>query len=128
MQIFTADYAFIDRRFVSDAAVIVDGAGRIVAASRRAEVASRSDAADAVRRDLSGCALIPGCINSHTHTFQVLLRGNGDNAANFRDWVDGHLYPLVERLDEAALVAAATLAYTEMALSGTTTVGEFFYV
>src|SRR5215510_5563023 len=83
-QLFIADYAFVDRRFIPDAAVLVDGAGRIVAAGRRAEVASRLDAANAVRHELPGCALIPGCVNSHTHTFQVLLRGNGDNAANFR--------------------------------------------
>ena len=108
--------------------MLVDGEGRVAAVGEEAEVAARPDAAGAERRDLAGHALVPGCVNSHTHTFQVLLRGNGDNATNFRDWVDGHLYPLVERLDESALAAAATLAYAEMALSGTTSVGEFFYV
>jgi 5-methylthioadenosine/S-adenosylhomocysteine deaminase len=125
MQIFTADYAFLGRRFVPDAAVLVDDVGRVVAAGTRRDVDVPSGAAVV---DLAGHALVPGCVNSHTHSFQVLLRGNGDNARNFRDWVDGHLYPLVERLDERALVAAATLAYAEMALSGTTAVGEFFYV
>ena len=124
MRLFTADYVFADRRFVRDGAVLVDEAGRIVAVGRRDEV----DAEEAERVDLGGHALVPGCINSHTHSFQVLLRGNGDNARDFRDWVDGHLYPLVERLDERALVAAAMLAYAEMALAGVTSVGEFFYV
>jgi len=119
-QYFAADFVFADRRFHPATGVLVEN-GRVAAIT--------SDApADAERIDLAGHALVPGCVNSHTHTFQVLLRGNGDNAANFRDWVDGHLYPLVERLDERALVAAATLAYAEMALSGTTSVGEFFYV
>jgi 5-methylthioadenosine/S-adenosylhomocysteine deaminase len=128
MILLTADHVLIDRRFVPDAAVLVDDAGRIAAAAPAADVAALPEAAGAERRDLAGFALVPGCVNSHTHSFQVLLRGNGDNAANFRDWVDGHLYPLVERLDQDALVAAATLAYAEMALSGTTSVGEFFYV
>jgi 5-methylthioadenosine/S-adenosylhomocysteine deaminase len=128
MLLFTADYIFIGRRFVPDAAVLVDDSGRIAAVGSASDVAALPEAASAERRDLSGFALVPGCVNSHTHSFQVLLRGNGDNAANFRDWVDGHLYPLVERLDRDALVAAATLAYAEMALSGTTSVGEFFYV
>ncbi len=120
--LFTADHVLIDGHFVAGASVLVRD-GRIVVAG------TDIPAADHVERiDLSGHALLPGCVNSHTHTFQVLLRGNGDNARSFRDWVDGHLYPLVERLDDRLLVAAATLAYAEMALSGTTTVGEFFYV
>jgi 5-methylthioadenosine/S-adenosylhomocysteine deaminase len=127
-KLLTADYTFIDRRFVPEAAVLVDGGGRIAAAGPAKEVAALPEAAGAERVPLPGCALLPGCVNSHTHSFQVLLRGTGDNAANFRDWVDGHLYPLVERLDAEGLVAAATLAYAEMALAGTTSVGEFFYV
>ncbi len=125
MQVFTADHVFIHRAFVRDGAVVVGDDGRIVAVGSRHDVTIPYGARHV---DLSGHAIVPGCVNSHTHSFQVLLRGNGDNAANFRDWVDGHLYPLVERLDERALVAAAMLAYAEMALSGTTSVGEFFYV
>ncbi len=120
-RLFTADHVFVDRRFAAGASVLVED-GRIV------DVGTEIEAPDAERVHLAGHALVPGCINSHTHTFQVFLRGNGDNARDFRDWVDGHLYPLVERLDERALAAAATLAYAEMALSGTTSVGEFFYV
>lgn len=126
--LLTADAVFVDRRFVPNGAVLAGDDGRIVAAGARESVLAHPSAAGVPRRDLSGHALVPGCINSHTHSFQVLLRGNGDNARDFRDWVDGHLYPLVERLDTDALVAAAMLAYAEMALSGTTTVGEFFYV
>lgn len=124
MRLFTADQVFTGGKFVADGAVLVADDGRIAAVGRRAEV----DAKGAEHIDLSGHALVPGCVNAHTHSFQVLLRGSGDNAADFRDWVDAHLYPLVERLDERALVAAAELAYAEMALSGTTAVGEFFYV
>lgn len=128
MQLLTADHVFVERRFVAGGAVLVGDDGRILAAGTLDHVLLHESAALATRRDLRGHAIIPGCINSHTHSFQVLLRGNGDNASDFRDWVDGHLYPLVERLDERALAAAALLAYAEMALAGTTTVGEFFYV
>jgi 5-methylthioadenosine/S-adenosylhomocysteine deaminase len=126
MKLFTADQLFTGRRFVERGAVLVGDDGRIQSVGAATDVAR--DAAGTERIDLADLALVPGCVNSHTHSFQVLLRGNGDNAVDFRDWVDGHLYPLVERLDERALVAAATLAYAEMALSGTTSVGEFFYV
>lgn len=124
MKLFTADQVFVEGRFVERGAVLVDDEGRIAAAG----AADAVDGAGAEHIHLSGHALVPGCINSHTHTFQVLLRGNGDNATDFRNWVDAHLYPLVERLDERALVAAAMLAYAEMALAGVTSVGEFFYV
>ncbi len=128
MLLLTADHVLVDRRFLAGGAVLIGDDGRIVAAGRADEVAALPSAAASPRLDLEGHALLPGCINAHTHSFQVLLRGNGDNARNFREWVDGHLYPLVMRLDERALVAAALLAYAEMALAGTTTVGEFFYV
>lgn len=128
MLLLTADHVFVERRFLANGAVLVGDDGRIVAAGPVSDVESLPEAAAATRTDLGRHALLPGCINSHTHSFQVLLRGNGDNARNFRDWVDGHLYPLVVRLDEQAIVAAALLAYAEMALAGTTTVGEFFYV
>lgn len=128
MFLLTADHVFVERRFMANGAVLVGDDGRIVAAGRVSDVESLPEAAAAMRTDLGRHALLPGCINSHTHSFQVLLRGNGDNARNFRDWVDGHLYTLVVRLDEQAIVAAALLAYAEMALAGTTTVGEFFYV
>jgi 5-methylthioadenosine/S-adenosylhomocysteine deaminase len=126
VKLWTADHVFVDRRFQAGAGVLVDDAGRIARVGAATELAAA--APDAELRHLAGHALVPGCVNTHTHTFQVLLRGNGDNAANFRDWVDAHLYPLVERLDERLLDAAATLAYAEMALAGTTAVGEFFYV
>lgn len=128
MLLLTADHVYVEKQFLADGAVLIGDDGRIVAVGATVDVVSQPGAGDATRHDLRRHALIPGCFNSHTHSFQVLLRGNGDNARDFRDWVDGHLYPLVERLDERAIAAAALLAYAEMALAGTTTVGEFFYV
>ncbi|GIW70898.1 MAG: formimidoylglutamate deiminase [Planctomycetota bacterium] len=77
---------------------------------------------------LAGRLLLPGCVNAHSHAFQVLLRGRADDAPSFRHWVDEHMYPLVLRLDDEDLETAMLLAFSEMARSGITAVGEFFYL
>lgn len=75
-----------------------------------------------------GRVLLPGCVNSHSHAFQIFLRGRADDAPSFREWVDAHMYPLVLSLDEEDLETAMLLAFAEMAKHGITTVGEFFYL
>jgi 5-methylthioadenosine/S-adenosylhomocysteine deaminase len=77
---------------------------------------------------LAGRALFPGCVNVHSHAFQVLLRGRADDAPSFRRWVDEHMYPLVEALDDEDLETSMLLAFSDMVRHGVTTVGEFFYV
>ncbi len=77
---------------------------------------------------LPGRALVPGAVNSHSHAFQILLRGRTDDVEDFRAWVERGLYPLVLALDEEDLETAMLLAFADMARHGITTVGEFFYV
>lgn len=72
--------------------------------------------------------IIPGCINSHSHAFQVFLRGWGNNPANFQAWVNQCLYPLVLTMDKTRLYHSALLAFSEMLLAGVTCVGEFYYI
>lgn len=72
--------------------------------------------------------LVPGCVNAHSHAFQVLLRPTTGQPCHFQDWVDRFLYPLVLDLNEERIYASALLAFTEMLRGGITTVGEFFYV
>lgn len=128
MQVVLADWTYRDDAFHAGQAVLVDDAGRIAAVGPREQVLARPDAAGASRLDLAGRALLPGTVDAHSHSFQVLLRGTSDHPASFRDWVRGHLYPLVERLDEDSLEAAALLCFAQMARAGVTTVGEFHYV
>ena len=78
--------------------------------------------------DLGSALLLPGCVNAHSHAFQVLLRPSMGQPQHFRDWVDRFLYPLVLELDEDSLYASSLLAFSEMLRAGITTVGEFFYL
>lgn len=128
MQLFLADWLHRPGGFEKDGAVLVDDAGRIVAAGGRAEVKAHPRAAGAEETTLAGRALLPGTVSAHSHAFQVMLRGSSDHPPSFREWVKAHLYPLVERLDEASLEAAALLCFSQMARAGVTTVGEFHYI
>lgn len=72
--------------------------------------------------------LMPGCVNTHSHAFQVLLRPTTGQPQHFQDWVDRFLYPLVLELDEDSLYASALLVFSQMLKQGITCVGEFFYL
>ncbi len=74
---------------------------------------------------------IPGLASVHSHAFQRAMRGRTQrqalHAGSFWSW-RGLMYQLVEQLDPERMYTIAKLAYTEMALSGVTLVGEFHYV
>ena len=122
---FTAERIYTGGRFQPATAIAVDGTGTITAVLPAAQV---PDAPDTMVFPLEGKVLIPGAVNAHSHAFQILLRGVGDNPRNFRDWVDRFLYPLVLSVDDDALRLSARLAFAEMVKNGVTTVGEFFYL
>lgn len=98
----------------------VDGQGRIASLRPLAE-------GEPVPRCTYGY-LVPGCVNAHSHAFQVLLRPSTGQPQHFKDWVDRFLYPCVLELDEERLYASAVLVFHEMLRAGITTVGEFHYV
>jgi 5-methylthioadenosine/S-adenosylhomocysteine deaminase len=98
--------------------------GRIVADGPRATVAAGR--ADPVV-PLPGRVLLPGGVNAHTHSFQSLLRGLGDDL-DFMSWRDRVLYPFSRRLDARGIEVGAAFAFAEMLRHGITTVVDFFYI
>ena len=74
---------------------------------------------------------MPGLATAHSHAFQRALRGRtqrrATRAGTFRGWRD-EMYRMVERLRPDDLYAISRFAYTELAMSGVTAVGEFHYV
>lgn len=83
--------------------------------------------------DLGAVALVPGLVNTHSHAFQRILRGRTEYlhadhpTEDFWSWRD-LMYRAALRLDAAAIEAVSCMAFLEMVLSGTTTVGEFHYL
>lgn len=108
-------------------AIRVDAQGRIA----EIEVGSERP----VDRSLEGRLLVPGAINAHSHAFQRALRGltqrsgtgTSTEGDSFWTW-RGQMYALAERLSPASIHVIARQMFLEMALAGTTTVGEFHYV
>lgn len=79
----------------------------------------------------AGHWVLPGLATAHSHAFQRALRGRtqrrATRAGTFRGWRDA-MYRLVEGLSPDDLYAISRFAYTELAMSGVTAVGEFHYV
>ena len=73
----------------------------------------------------------PGFVNAHSHSFQRLIRGKSESRAtsgrDFWSW-RGTVYHAAAQLDPQDVYDVARMAFLEMLLSGTTTVGEFHYL
>ena len=78
--------------------------------------------------DASGCIIMPGLVNTHTHLPMVYFRGMADDLP-LMEWLNGHIFPAEARFVNKQMVyEGALLAMAEMILSGTTTFcdGYFF--
>lgn len=124
--LFSADAVYTDLALKRGVAVAIErDGGRIVAVDLPEKLYSDQLCDEHV---FAGRVLLPGCVNTHSHAFQILLRGRADHAPSFRHWVDDHMYPLVLSLEDQDLEASVLLAFATMALHGITTVGEFTYL
>jgi 5-methylthioadenosine/S-adenosylhomocysteine deaminase len=78
--------------------------------------------------DASGCIVMPGLVNTHTHLPMVCFRGMADDLP-LMEWLTKHIWPAeASFVNKKMVYDGATLAMAEMILSGTTTFcdGYFF--
>jgi len=78
--------------------------------------------------DATGCIVMPGLVNTHTHLPMVCFRGMADDLP-LMEWLTGYIFPAEARfVNKKFAYDGATLAMAEMILSGTTTFcdGYFF--
>jgi formimidoylglutamate deiminase len=123
--LYRPELLYSDGRFIAGGEVLVGEDGRISGATEGAEFS----AAKVV--ELPGKALLPGFVNAHSHSFQRLIRGKSESrVASGRDFWSwrGTMYHAASRLDPRQVYDVARMAFLEMALAGTTTVGEFHYL
>ena len=74
--------------------------------------------------------VMPGFVNAHSHAFHRALRGrthSGSGLGDFWSWRTS-MYQIANRLTPENYLTLATATFSEMALAGITTVGEFHYV
>ena len=100
--------------------------GRIAALGRRTDLPAGATAAQELNG--SGKLVLPGFINTHTHSPMCLLRGVADDQTLF-PWLLDRIFPLEEELVDPDFIRAGTeLAALEMLRSGITSFAEnYFY-
>ena len=133
------DLLYTTEGFERDLALVCDSTGCIVRLVRSNELK------DEKRIRLRNRAMLPGMVNAHSHAFQRVLRGrteyrseavtfkeglrpaNSSRTDTFWTWRE-MMYSAATRLLPEDIYDASRMAFLEMALSGTTAVGEFHYL
>lgn len=110
------------RTEIPDGAVLIDD-GKIAAIGPKAEI---SVPEDATVMDASGCAVMPGLVNCHTHLCMIYGRTIGTER-RLLDWLNIEM-PIMSRLDDAAAYHGAMLGCVENIKNGNTTVVENTFI
>jgi 5-methylthioadenosine/S-adenosylhomocysteine deaminase len=90
----------------------------LIRGSRIAGVGEHTGSADLLI-DASGCAVLPGFVQTHIHLCQTLFRGAADDLALI-DWLKKRVWPMEAAHTAASARASARLAIAEMIKGGTT--------
>ena len=112
------------RRVIEDGALAISKE-QIVALGDSPELATKLTARQTL--DCSGCAIIPGLINAHTHAPMTLLRGLADDL-RLDVWLYGYMMPVEREFVGIDFCRIGTwLACAEMIRSGVTTFCDMYY-
>lgn len=130
------------RALITDAAIVtvdddfaVHDHGWLHVVDDRIEGLGEGDPPTDVRRstaaadtyDGAGHALMPGMINGHTHLFQTLLRGLGDDKS-LLDWLRDYIWPAAGNFTAAEAEVAAQIGMIENLRSGATSILDHQYI
>jgi formimidoylglutamate deiminase len=125
LQVYRADLVFLDGEFKPDRGLLVGEDGHI------AKVLGPGENTEHPVTHLTGKAILPGFVNAHSHTFQRLIRGRtetrGVGGDDFWSWREP-MYRAALSVDADDVYHVARMAFLEMVMAGTTTVGEFHYL
>ncbi len=123
--LYRPELLYSDGRLMSNGELLVSETGKIL------EISEKTNDSSTRVVDLPGKALLPGFVNAHSHSFQRLIRGKSESrlasGSDFWSW-RGTMYHAANRLDPQDVYDVARMAFLEMVLTGTTTVGEFHYL
>jgi 5-methylthioadenosine/S-adenosylhomocysteine deaminase len=97
----------------------------IVAVGRASVLRKRIEAREIL--DASGCLVMPGLINLHTHAAMTCFRGLADDLPH-QEWLHGHIFPAeAHHVSEETVYWGTMLAVVEMIKSGTTTFCDGYF-
>jgi 5-methylthioadenosine/S-adenosylhomocysteine deaminase len=115
---YTASEVFAEGAFAGRKYIVVDGEVIVAIADVAPPGASVVDFGEA--------AIYPSAVNTHTHSFQSLLRGCVDGIA-LGQWLE-RVYACSADYGPEECYLGAALSFGEMLRSGTTAVADFFYL
>ena len=90
----------------------------LIRGSRIVSVGETNDGADEVI-DATGCAVLPGFVQTHIHLCQTIFRGAADDLALI-DWLKKRVWPMEAAHNANSVRASARLGIAEMIKGGTT--------
>jgi 5-methylthioadenosine/S-adenosylhomocysteine deaminase len=76
--------------------------------------------------DCSGLYLIPGLVNTHSHTAMTLLRGAAEDCT-VEDWFNKHIWRYERTLEAEDVYWGTLLGAAEMLLAGVTCVADHYF-
>jgi 5-methylthioadenosine/S-adenosylhomocysteine deaminase len=114
-----------ERREILECASVCVENDRIAAVGSRQQLQQKYPGAEVV--DCTGRIVMPGMVNTHTHLFQTLLKGLGDDMV-LKKWFTCMTAPSAVHLTAPDAHAAALHGCVESIRSGVTTVVDFMYV
>ena len=116
---------------IEPAGVVLEGhalamhEGRILALLPVAEAAAQYAASETL--SLPDHAVMPGLVNTHTHSAMTLLRGYADDLP-LMDWLQNHIWPAEgAQVSKAFCVDGVSLAAAEMIRGGVTTANDMYF-
>lgn len=110
-----------DNTIVSNAAVLIDGDGKIAATGNAADLIANHPGTPVKR--LKDRLLMPGLINTHAHS--GLLRGTAEGLPVW-EWLQRYIDPMHRVISPREAHIASQLCYAEALLSGTTTIVDMW--
>jgi 5-methylthioadenosine/S-adenosylhomocysteine deaminase len=109
---------------IEDGALAIEGE-TIAAVGPSHEILNACQANETI--DCTGCAILPGLVNAHTHVPMTLLRGLADDL-RLDVWLMGYMMPVEREFVSPEFVRVGTrLGCAEMIRSGVTTFGDMYY-
>lgn len=119
------DAEFMESILIKNGTLItMDGRDSIVVGDllirdgRIAGIGEKGAAADIVI-DATGCAVLPGFVQTHVHLCQTLFRGAADDLS-LLDWLKKRVWPMEAAHTAGSVRASANLGIAEMIKGGTT--------
>ncbi|MBV9603178.1 MAG: amidohydrolase [Chloroflexi bacterium] len=111
----------------SDGRVVTDGGiaianGSILELGERHTIQTQFSARRTLAAD--GMLIFPGLVDTHTHLYQTLLKGLGDDLP-LMEWIDACTQPSIPHLTPRMCYVAAALGCIESLRSGCTTIFDY---